>query len=419
MRKKKGLIVFILVIVILLIIMYFIKGHKEKDYLVFNENLFLSGGYGLYMLDDSAEVIESSEIANLFIDGKFTNASNILRELLKREDIKGNSQKELEVLNALGIIQTSHGNFEDAQIIYDQAFEYLDHNEQLENSCIAAKLYNNYAILIYGEFNKEQAIESCNKALGILEELDDPIAQLVVEANLIEFETGLRNQLVEAKNENIKPAEQILRKERDLLGSNQIIGVHMYLLLSDTYTGLSKYSKAESSLRKAELIIKKGGKMYRLLGFSQELSTGVLYLSRGDYDEAVRQFRNAYDEAEPLLGNKNHLVAYLSRNLGAVYLHMDEDALGLEYSIRALEGFSNYRSRRGLWGNIATAYYSLNEYKEAEKYAFMAYNAAIEMEHVSTEKYRKLLEFIYESRKITEVFEDWLEDGLENTDILN
>lgn len=361
----------------------------------------LSGGFGLYMLDEREGVIDSEAVADLFIEGKFDEASEMLQDLLEREDVKGVPQKELEVLNALGVIETCQGKLEEAQAIYNRALELLDENSQLQKSYIAAKLYNNLSVLDYGYFYSEQSIEKCNKAMDILTDLENPIAELVVKVNLLESESGLKSLRRESRADNLKEAKEILKKERSLLGTNQVIGVHAYLLMNDTNVSLSEYNKADKCLKKAEKIIEKGGKMYSLLGFRQQLSAGVWYLNKGDYTEAVKQYRKAFFAAEPQYGKENFIVANLSRNLGAVYSHMDENELSLEYSLQALVGYKSSRSRCGLWGNISIAYYDLEDYENAQEYAFKAYKAELD---TGEEKYKKLLKFIYDAREIKEEF---------------
>ena len=410
LKKKKSLIIFILLLICSFLFL-FLKKNSEKEIKVeFDKNLYLSAGYGIFLLDETEKVINSEEIAKQFNNGEYETASKLLQSLLNQSKVNEMPAQKLEIINALAIIKTFEGKLDEARQLYDEAQEILDSNVELYNKCISAKVYNNLSLFYYVNFEREKAQEYLTKTLENPMLIQDPLAEMVVNFNLMVVESGMDNPMGAPRYDYLDKAKNMLNSEKKLLGSNQFIGAQVYIFLGDSYISIYNNKKAKECYDKAEQIIERGGEWYTIIWFRMQISLGVLYVNEKDYTGALYECEKALDIAEPLLGEENFIVANLNRNIGGIYLHMDEDWQGIEYSIKALKGYKNNASRCGLWGNIATAYTSLEEYDLAKEYAFKSYKVSLDSKYESEEKYKLLLKYIYNGINPSEDFEVWIEE---------
>jgi len=414
--KKKALIIFILLLICSSLFLFLKKNSQKEIKVEFDKNLYISAGYGIFLLDETEKVINSGEIAKQFNKGEYETASKLLQPLLNQSRVNEIPAQKLEIINALAIIKTFEGKLDEAQQLYDEAQEILNSNVELSNKCIAAKVYNNLSLFYNVNFERKKAQECLTKALENPMLIQDPLVEMVVKFNLMEVESGIDHPMGAPRYDYLDKAKKMLNSEKKLLGSNQVIGAQVYIFLGDSYISTYNNKKAKECYDKAGQIIERGGEWYTIIWFRMQISLGALYINEKDYTGALYECEKALDLAEPLLGEENLIVANLYRNIGAAYIHMDEDRQGLEYSFKALKGYKNNASRCGLWGNIATAYTSLEEYDLAKEYAFKSYKVSLDSEYESEEKYELLLKYIYNGINPSEDFEVWIEEGLEKTE---
>lgn len=247
------------------VLLYATVLQSKREFYQYDEQQYVSIGFGIFMLDDSTGVTDSEKVSAWLINASYQEAFNELESLLAQTGIT--PEQEAEVLNALAMIKGFEGESEEARRLYDKALELIE---------------------------------------------------------------------------------------------------------STPYSG-------------------------------------------GDYTTARDMYMQTILETEPLLGSNNYLIANIYRNLGAIYLHLDEDQLGIDYSIKALAGYRNSRTRSSVWNNIAVGYISLKDYQNAKEYALKAYCSALEFTPGQTEVLKYLLRIIYNQESPEKGFEDWLEEGLEQT----
>gem|GEM_PF-4950150 len=180
-----------------------------------------------------------------------------------------------------GANYTLSGDFEKA---YQQLLPALKFFRETDNDFYLPQVYGALAALMTQRGDTEEALEYYQKALAILQRTESTEQTYRVQGNI---------GIVHAKNGDLNRALEIFKEvERKALSrgdTNDVIPA--YLNISLAYLHLGKTDSAETILDKAiEMSIKKG-KMLELANAKYSLSS--LLLSRGDYQKAVRESKEA------------------------------------------------------------------------------------------------------------------------------
>ncbi|RMG83278.1 MAG: tetratricopeptide repeat protein, partial [Bacteroidetes bacterium] len=236
--------------------------------------------------------------------------------------------------NNIGICSYFKHNYKKALNYYKKALEIAEAKETGKPSTRIASMYNNIGICYKYLQDYNQAINYYNKALAI-KRLHRPAGHPDLVPNFNNLGTCYLSL-----NQNEKALGYFLKSEKILLeslGNDNPKLAPVFTNLGNTYIELGEYLKGREYLREA---IKLHRKVYKN-EFHPE--TGRLYINLGNsyfeqrrYDEALTEYRAAYEYFLPKEHEYPTLLAEAYYKAGQVYARKKEYDTALEFMDKAL-----------------------------------------------------------------------------------
>lgn len=277
------------------------------------------------VVEDNLYIVDTCQILLLCEAG---TADTEYIELLAK--LKGNAREvkavveslnelgdSVEIKNAVGVAYTRLREYAKAQDILETALTETQAEEQ--QACI---LTNLAAINSLTGFH-EEAYDLL--VLAEQKKIDNPIKQLVLESNLRRANLDQSNSIVR----DITEVKKLLEKERQLLGSNQFIGIYNYTTLGHACFKDDQYKKSKEYMNRA---IELNDALYQYKFVAAELYR-ILAEINMNYKDDVKKAFECINNAIELLENweeKDHpdlIQLYLSRGRMYYAIYQEKEAM--------------------------------------------------------------------------------------------
>lgn len=234
---------FFLMYIPMLIVCFFLGFCSKKEISLANDNCYIVDSNHILMLCKEGT---NGNYTNLIsqLKGNKTQVEACIVELKKLDD-------SAEIKNAIAVGYINLREQEVAIAILQEALMQATEDEQ--KMCI----FSNLAAANGWIQDYERVQEYLNKASAYSAE--DPIRQLVMESNV------LRGETVEDYSKAIKEIKELLRREKELLGSNQFIGIYNYTTIGLVYDLKGDIKNSEKYFKKA-IKLNNSTHKYPLLG---------------------------------------------------------------------------------------------------------------------------------------------------------
>lgn len=325
-------------------------------------------------------------------------------------------EQTAETQNAIGIGYLCFAKHEEAEEYLKLAFEMA--KEDSQKICII-----NNQILCYQGVDRDIFSESAINKYNSLAEIEilDPIQNLVLRSNLLFLD--LRK---EAKGKAIeKPAdvgiaamEELISKEKELLGSNQMIGMLNYIVLASLYIDSGIDIQKGIDYLNTVLTLNEEHYQYTTMDMAAYRNLADAYLERKEYDQAIefRSKRIELGESFYIEGHPNLQQAYLLKG-GTLYKaeRYDEAIVCYEDLIKQFEPDSTDSGT--IRYNLGLAYFKKGEMEKAIEYFTTAYHILSRDEEnqqfTNNAKYK--LQEIYDEGGYSENspdFDIWMEEQI-------
>jgi serine phosphatase RsbU (regulator of sigma subunit) len=228
-----------------------------------------------------------------------------------------NSRMQVDILNDIGVLYKSQGNYLKAIEYFQRNLEYV---ETHKDSVLIGRTLNNLANVYfsYGVYTK--AIEYYERATDIFLRL----------------------------------------KKLNYVG-------YLYMNTGVAYKKLNDNQKALEYFHKSQEIFTKIGFKPGLAQVNGEI--GTFYAERGDYNRALRYAEDALNVYKSL--GEKLLIGQALRQLGEIYQKAGSYATSLQYYKQSIEIFKELNAKKELldsYENMASVYSSIGNYKQAYEY---------------------------------------------------
>jgi len=390
MKAKIYFVVFILVGVI-------IGCTKKNSATAMDDTLYIVDTYQILLLCEPG----TAETEYIELLAKLKGNGGEVKAVIERFNEIGES---IEIKNAVGVAYIRLREYDKAQGILETALGEAQTEEQ--QACI---LTNLAAINSLTGFH-EEAYDFL--VLAEQKKIDNPIKQLVLESNLPRAGLEQSDSIVR----DIAEVKTLLKKERQLLGSNQFIGIYNYTTLGLACFEDDQYKKSKEYMNMA---IELNEALYQYKFVAAERYRMLAEINMNYKDDVKKAFECINNAIERLEGweEQEHpdlIQLYLSR--GRMYYAMDQEKEAMKDCEIALArckpmhdltansylniGWLDYEKRRDIPAaeNLMKAYYIWNELEITEFQDLI----------------RETLETIYHRSEKSDVisFEEWFQDLL-------
>ncbi len=255
--------------------------------------------------------------------------------------------------------------------------------------------YYNKAIGYFFQNDFENSEEWCDIVLTKVEaETIDSLFSSKYKGNVY----NLKGVIWQKKGEYATAIEHLLKALNNYESIDALSNIAtVYINISENFRFMKDFEKAMEYNIKAEQFLRNESL------FGHQLNTvfqnrGNIFNNQGNYEDALRMFKNTLDSAKLYndLGNIDNAL----NNLGVSYEEMGKDGQALEYYFRALD---NYKSRDNNWGeantlgNISAIYLQRGEFDKAITFCKNALKIAHESE------FRELV--LYNKRNLARIYE--------------
>lgn len=273
----------------------------------------------------------------------------------------------IEIKNAVGVAYIRLREYDKAQDILETALPETQTEEQ--QACILTNLAAIKSMMGFHEEAYDLLV------LAEQKKMDNSIKQLVLESNLRRAGLEQSNSIVH----DISEVKKLLKKERQLLGSNQFIGIYNYTTLGHACFKDDQYKKSKEYMNRA---IELNDALYQYKFVAAELYRILAEINMNYKDDVKRAFECINNAIELLEDGeeKEHpdlIQLYLSR--GRMYYAMDQEKEAMKDCEVALArckpmhdlaatsylniGWMDYEKGRDVLAadNLMKAYYIWNE----------------------------------------------------------
>ena len=261
---------------------------------------------------------------------------------------------EASVLNNLGLIYKSLGDYPQAMEYYQQS---LVISRQLKDRLSEARTLGNLGVIYARLGNYPKAIEYQQQRLTVARELKDRLSEGQALGNLGLVYNSLGNypQAIASYQQSLA----IARELKNRLGEANALGN-----LGNTYESLGNYPQAIAFHQQCLAIVRE---IKYLSGEEKTLSNlGNAYHSLGNYAKAIEYHQQSLTIAQALKDRSS--AAKTLDNLGGAYQFLGSYAKAIEYHEQSLALARQLKDRSGeaqSLGNLGNAYYFLKNYPKA------------------------------------------------------
>ncbi len=287
---------------------------------------------------DDGAVAEGKYIICTTLNGsvRYDSLHTICREALLYFEEHGNTLRQGEIKNYLGIIADIRGDKETAGKHFREAIQIF---ESLGACSPLANAYNNYGVMHVASKQTEKAQEFYFKALAINKQCSDPANDMISFHN-IGIKLLASNDLVQAKSYLLK-AEKIARET-----NNQFWKTTISITLAKIFNKDGDLATAKNYLKEAQKIAEENHDYYTLPRCYIQLAK--MDMHRQQYAKAISYYKKAV-EAQIKIGKQKGLST-IYNNIADANLEMGNLTEAQKYITLASE--ITGRS----WANLANTY---------------------------------------------------------------
>jgi len=313
-------------------------------------------------------------------------------------------ESSIEIKNAMGVAYIRLREYNKAQEILETALQDAQTEEQ--KACIITNLAATNSLRGFDEEAYELLVLAKQK------KLDNPIKQLVLESNLHRANLKQSNSIVR----DIAEVKTLLKKERQLLGSNQFIGIYNYTTLGLACFKDDQYKKSKEYMNMA---IELNDALYQYKFVAAERYRMLAEINMNYKDDVERAFECINNAIELLEDweEKEHrdlIQLYLSR--GRMYYAIDQEKEAMnDFEIALARCKPMHELAANSYFNIGWLDYEKRRDIPAAKNLMKAYYIWNELEITEFQDLiRETLETIYHRSEKSDVisFEEWFQDLL-------
>jgi len=291
--------------------------------------------------------LQSAEIS-------FNDAINTYNSLKKSKKI---TKKKANVINALGNLFISKGEFVAAQKQFEQA---LSTSKELNDSILISVNYNDLGIVCFNQGNYALASDYYLKAVRLREALDHSRLLMLSYNNL-----GVLNK----KYNKYNVAMDYYKKGLDLALelNDQLRILTFYNNIASIYRTKKNFEKAQEYLKNG---LQKSIAIDSKANIAQFLFTiGSTYGDSGNYEKSIAHLTEAYNIYETI--EDKYGIAKSSIELGQAYNNIGDWDTGIKFLLKGKEFETdnpNFIGLQSLLDNLSYAYSNIGEYKKAYDY---------------------------------------------------
>ena len=288
-----------------------IVGCAEKDSLsIVNDDFYIVDSYQILMLCESDE----ADIKYIELLPQLKGNGGEVKATIESLSVLRDS---IETKNALGVAYIRLREYDKALEVLEIALEDVQTEEQ--RVCIFTNLA---AVKSLNGFH-EEAYELL--LLAEQSEVNSPVKQLVLESNLHRANVQQKKSAVQ----EIAAVKQLLKKEQQLLGQNQFIGIYNYVTLGLACFEDDQYKKSKEYMN---IAIELNDDLYQYKFVTAELNRMLAEINMNYKDDVDAAFI-CINKSIEILENweeKEHpelINMYLSRSRMYYSINQEENAL--------------------------------------------------------------------------------------------
>lgn len=322
-------------------------------------------------------------------------------------------EQTVEVKNALGIGAVCLAKFEEAEKYFNSAYEMAEKDSHI------ISILNNQ-IYIINCLDKELWSAPAMDKYNILseKEISNPIQALIVSSNWLMFEEKI-DTVEDPAAILISGLEKLLKKEKNILGSNQMVGIFNYLRLASLYIEMEiDIQKGIDYLNEA---MKLNAETYRhpIIDIAVYGNLSDVYASQKEYDRSLEYSDKCIEKEEAFYieGHPYLIGAYLSKGLTLYRAGRYDDAIdSYEKTIQKME--PNDVDLGTACINMGLSYYKKGEMEKAIEYFTKSYGMysanGAQQEYIDMAK--DMLQRMYDEGGYSEKapdFDKWMQEQIQ------
>ncbi len=333
-----------------------IEGVAKEDGRLMDDTYYVVDIYSILMLCEEDKDPGYKENIQA-LKGDSTSVAEAIERLKDMEQTPA-------VMNAIGVGYMRLDQSEEAKKILEGALEMTDDDQ--ERVCI---LNNLGSVRLLG------AEDIINGRIAVqyeqaLEMEKDPIRSIVIRANRLVYGPYLYLRDDKWKEKLDKDIEQLLKDEKELLGSNQIAGIRCYLTLADCSPWDMKigyYDKA--------LTLNHEQYQYRAIDISAYSCLMECYHRSGDLEKALEYLDKRIEAGEGFSADtdSDRIIAYLDKGVLLVKRKDYDEAIQCLAPLLELEGYGS-DMKAMMYLKTGEAYYGKEDFSKAREMVEMAYD---------------------------------------------
>lgn len=277
-------------------------------------------------------------------------------------------KRTVEINNALGIGEICLAEYEKAAVYLDTAFEMAETDSQ--RICI---LNNQIQAIQEMDGNPwgTSAKDKYNVLMGV--NVSDPIQNLVLRSNMMLYDSNI-DSVKNPDDKAISALEKLLKEEKSLLGSNQMVGILNYIQLASIYIDCE--IDIQKGIDYLNLATKLNAETYQypVIDISVSASLSDAYSLLGEYDQALEYISKWEEDGENyyIAGHPDLITAYLTKGATLYRAKRYDEAINCFEKLIIQTGEDTYDSGTACF-NLGLVYYKKENMEKAVEYFAKSY----------------------------------------------
>ena len=372
------------------------ESSSEGSISLMDDTYYVADIAGILILCEENENLEYQENIQMLKGDKWS-----VEEAVKR--LQGMEQTAA-VKNAIGIGYIRLAQFEEAKKVLNQAL--LISEKDSDQACILNNLGNMRLI------SKEDFIQNCigKRFAQALEKEMNPQNRLIIQMNQVCYSFFPYLDKKDPTGYAISEFERLLEEEKKLFGSNQIVGVYGYSMLSVFLA--SEESQDEDEVRCFNKALEINQKNHRYKAADINIYSGLArgYYCLMEYEKALECANKWIDLVEGFLSEEDDLMfvtGYYDKASILIKEKQYEEAIKCINALLDKEGI-HIEKRAIAWFKLGEIYYEKGEQIKAKEAALKGYDIF--------KQYKNKNGYGEEEWKIEEIAEMYRHDNLDEGD---
>ncbi len=265
------------------------------------------------------------------------------------------------VMNAIGVGYIRLDRCEEARKILNEAMEIADDTDRV---CILNNLGNS-RLLVPDDIINNTITKKYEQALEIAK---DPVDRIILRIDQLGYGPFVYLDDDDWEKTMAEDIAQLLKEEKELLGSNQIAGIYGYL-------DLAMYALEDMEVEDLNKAIELNGGRYKAADIVAYTGLVGCYHQAGDIKKALEYAEKRIEAVEGFLSETDYdyVVAYFDKGVLLVREKKYDEALQCMSPLLVLEGY-RLDLKAMVYLKIGEAYHGKGDFSKAEKMVKEAYD---------------------------------------------